>query len=267
MFSVAVIALAQAAIFAPPLGVPIRVVATRTESEGIYSVERLVRFHRDGAGYRAEVRLIAASTETSDFRKSMFDAGYGGLTGRTLEFRLDAAGKVIEVVDLPGHWDAFCNGLAALAAKHRDSAAAERKAAAAQIAARIRALPEDQQRAILASLVTVLVGSDTEEAPGTTRQIRLPATSPFGGTASLDGTRRFERNGNTVRSITSAEGRIPAQDGIPAFVAVESQRDTDPRTGLVTATRETTRTSRGSEVRERISTVTVTIEPATRWPR
>lgn len=266
MFSVTVVALAQAAVFAPPLGVPIRIVSTRTESEGIYSVERLVRFHRDGAGYRAEVRLVASTAETSDFRKSMFDAGYAGLAGRTLEFRLDAVGKVIQVVDLPGHWDAFCNGLAALAAKHRDAAATERKAVAGQIADRFRAMPEEQQQAILASLVTVLVGGDADEMPGVTRQIRLPATSPFGGNGSLDGTRRFERNGAALRSITTAEGQIPAQDGGPAFVAVEALRDTDPQTGLVIATRETTRTRHRSEVRERTSTVTVTIEPSTSWP-
>ncbi|NML05917.1 hypothetical protein [Sphingomonas sp. G-3-2-10] len=266
MFTVSIVALAQAAIFAPPLDVPIRVIATRTESDGIYRAERLVRFHRDGTGYRAEVRLIAATAETSDFRKSMFDAGYARLAGRTIEFRLDAAGKVTAIADLAGHWNAFCNGLAALASKHTDNASAERKAAAGQIADRFRAMPEEQQRAILASLVTVMIGGDGNEAAGTTRAIRLPATSPFGGSASLDGTRSFERNGGLVRSVTRAEGQIASPDGAPAYISVETLRDTDPHTGLITATRETTHTRRGSDIRERSSTVTMSLEPGAVWP-
>lgn len=266
IFPIAIVAQVQAAIFAPPLEVPIRVVTERIEPEGTYRIERLVRFHRDGAGYRAEVRLIAASAETTDFRKSMLDAGYGGLAGRTIGFRLDATGKVIEVIDLAAHWSAFCNGLAAMADKHRDTAAPERRKMAGQIADRFRTQPEAQQRAILASLINVLVSGDAAEAPGVSRQLRLPAVSPFGGSATLDGTRRFDLDGDRIRSVTLAEGDAPGQNGAVARITLESLRDTDRRTGLISTARETLRTRRGEETRDRISTVNVTIEPQTRWP-
>ncbi|MDF7774905.1 hypothetical protein P1X14_06590 [Sphingomonas sp. AOB5] len=258
MFLAAIVALAQAAIFAPPLDVPIRVVTERIEPEGTYRAERLVRFHRDGAGYRAKVRVIAASAETSDQRSAMFDAGFSGIIGRTIEFRLDPTGNVVEVIDLAAHWKAFSDGIARLTANRNPTATAA--------AERIRTLPEAQQQAIFASLVTALISGDGGETPDTTRTLRLPAASPFGGSAMLDGTRRFERSGEILRSTTLAQGDVAGRDGATARVSVETVRDTDPRTGLIASARETTRTRLGEQTRERVSTLSVRIEPGTNWP-
>ena len=66
VLSIAIAAVAQAAVFAPPLGVPIRVVNERIEGEWRFRMERLVRFSREGGGYRAEVWMVAARAEGPD---------------------------------------------------------------------------------------------------------------------------------------------------------------------------------------------------------
>lgn len=265
----AIILQAQAAVFAPPLGVPIRVVTERTQGEDpsrfTVHVERLVRFSRDGIGYRAEVVLTAASASPREDAGTMLQAGFAGLAGRTMVFRVDAAGKVVAVDDRQALWDRFCDSiLAVIVARTGHGSQAEHVALAERMAAPLRGFSPERQQAMLGSLVSALVAEEPGAAPGT-RPIRLPGNSPFGGKVELAGTRTVTPAGHTT---TRAAAEVPQQGG--AHIELETEDDTDPRTGLVTAHAETLRTTIGeganARTTERISTVRVTVDPATAWP-
>ena len=100
MIAVAIVAMAQAAVFAPPLGVPIRIVTERTEGDWHFRMERLVRFAREGRGYRAEVWMAGADAQGSERVGALMEAGFAGLAGRMMAFHLDGAGKVTAIDDI-----------------------------------------------------------------------------------------------------------------------------------------------------------------------
>lgn len=263
MIPVAIIAVVQSAIFAPPAGVPLRVVTERVEGEGRsqwrFRTERLVRFFPEGAGWRAQVVLLASqgSGPEGTGAAEMLDAGFGGLIGFTMTFHLDGAGKLISVDDLDGIWSRFCDGIAAML-KARD-------ANPEPLVGPLRGLAPERRQKILASLVTALVSDDAGQAPGI-RPIRLPASSPFGGQMMLQGTHSVERTGITVHGTTRAQADVPGQDGATGHVGLEVSYDSDPATGLVVGGSETVITRVGPRQTRRVSTVRVTAEPGTRWP-
>ncbi|MES2441930.1 MAG: hypothetical protein V4574_03805 [Pseudomonadota bacterium] len=264
----------QAAVFAPPLGVPIRIVTERSQGTGAgrfaVRIERLVRFARDGIGYRAEVVLLSADTGTANDARAMLQAGFAGLAGRTMVFRLDGAGKVVAVDDRAALWERFCASIAAAVVAQRvNGTPAEHAALAERMAGPLRALPADRQQALLGSLVSALIADAPEAAPGT-RPIRLPGASPFGGPVTLEGTRSVAPAGDLRRTATRATAAVPAQDGAAGRVELEIDDDMDPRTGLVAAHTETLRSAIGegpaARRTERVTTVTVTLEPGRIWP-
>jgi hypothetical protein len=263
----AILLQAQAAVFAPPLGVPIRVVTERTQGDGpsrfTVRIERTVRFARDGIGYRADVVLTHADSGDRLDTAAMLQAGFAGLAGRPMTFRLDAAGRIVAIDDRQAMWDRLCAGIvAAVAARHGHGTPAERAAVAEQMAAPLRALPPERQQALLGSLVSALVAADANEPPGT-RPIRLPGTSPFGGTVELTGTRSIAADGPLVRVTTRAATDVPQAGGPGARIELENENDSDPRTGLVTSHSDTVRTTVGTgpaaRVTERITTVMITL--------
>lgn len=257
MISIAIVAIAQANVFAPPLGVPLRVVNERVEGEWRFRMERLVRFAREGSGYRAEVWMVAAKGEGPDRVGAMMEAGFGGLAGQVMVFHLDAAGKVTAIDDLDAVWARFCDGMVALVkTKH---------ASAEPLVAPIRSLPPERRISVLASLVTILVADEAAEPEGT-RPVRLPGSSPYGGRLMLTGTRSIDRLGITQRSTTRAAADLPAKDGATGHVEMELVRDSNPATGMIVTIAERVRTRIGTTGTERLSTVSVTAEPATDWP-
>ena len=257
MLSIAIAAVAQAAVFAPPLGVPIRVVNERIEGEWRFRMERLVRFSREGGGYRAEVWMVAARAEGPDKVSAMMEAGFGGLAGRMMVFRLDAAGKVTAIDDLDAIWARFCDGMLALVKT--------RSANPEPLVAPLRALPPERRMTVLGSLVTALVAEDAGEPDGE-RPVRLPGSSPYGGQLTLTGTRSIERLGITRRSTTRAAADLPGKDGAGGNVELEQVRETNPATGLIAMTSDRIRTRIGNAGSERLSTMRVTVEPAAAWP-
>ncbi|MEZ0242336.1 MAG: hypothetical protein ACAH11_03095 [Sphingomonas sp.] len=263
MIPIAIVAIAQSAIFAPPTGVPLRIVTERVQGEGEnqwrFRMERLVRFFPEGAGYRAEVVLIAsqATGPEGTGAAAMLDAGYAGLIGRTMTFHLDGAGRLVSVDDLDAIWGRFCDGVAAIVKTRRPNAE--------PLVGPLRALPAERRQKILATLVTALVPNDAGEAIGT-RPIRLPASSPFGGQVMLQGTRSVERAGITLHGTTRASADVPGQSGATGHVEIEISHDSDPATGLLLGGSETVTTSIGPRRTRRVSIVRVTTEPATPWP-
>lgn len=263
----AILLQASAAIFAPPLDAPLRIVSERIQSgERQYRMERTIRFAREDAGYRAEVRMVTAVSTTPDSTGSLYEAGFAAFTGRTIVFHLDRAGAVRGVDDLPQLWEAFCARVAQSAARQRTLAPAARAALAQRIAAPLRAMPAERQRALLASLVTAFIAADAPE-PGS-QAVRMPGSSPFGGPVTLSGTKVTTAAGPLLETIliADAETALPAEGAAPARIAkiaFESRRRSDPRTGLVETLSETHRTIVGSgperRTVERVTTTRVTM--------
>lgn len=265
------------AAFAPPLGVPIRVVTERIETAGAarrtYRTERLVRFSRDGIGYRAEVVVLGGAVDPPDAAAAMFEAGLTGLTGGTMTLRLDGAGKVVSVDDREKLWDAFCRGVVTqVLARGKHASAVDLGTLAERISAPLRALPADRQLAMFASLVNPLIAEEGGEAPGT-RAVRLPGTSPFGGPVTLTGTRMIAADGALMRILTraAADVTLPARADAPARagrVEIEIARDFDPRTGLLASGIETVRMGiEGVQQPDRVTRVRAEPAPETAWPK
>jgi hypothetical protein len=258
---------AEAAAFAPP-GTPVRVITERVQRDETgsktFRVERLVRFAREAAGWRAEVLMLSASSDAPADTASMFDAGFTGLAGKTLVFHLDNAGKVLSLDDREALWRDFCDGIAKAVAASRGRTDAERSALAARIAQPLRALPPERQFSAMASLIDVLV-YDEATTPGT-RPVRLPARSALGASVTLEGTRTLSRAGNRIHIVTRAEGDVEG-----GHMRMDLERDMDPATGLNIADTETvvTRLGEGAAAREssRVSTVRIDPLPASAWPR
>jgi hypothetical protein len=256
----------QAGVFAPPLGVPIHIVTERTQGDGpsrfTVRVERTVRFTRDGIGYRAEIVLVKADSGDRTDMAAMLQAGFTGLAGRPMTFRLDAAGKVVAIDDQQAIWDRFCNSVIGIVAARHKGTPAERTALAERMAAPLRALPPERQQATLGSLVSALVATHVTDPPGI-RPIRIPGSSPYGGTVELTGVRTITSAGPLIHTATRAATDVPQADGPGARLELENDEDSDPRTGLVSAHSDTLRTTMGTgpeaRVTERITTVTVTL--------
>ncbi|MDH4743695.1 hypothetical protein OMP43_06660 [Sphingomonas sp. CBMAI 2297] len=250
MLLTAIVLQASTAGFAPPLDAPIRVVTERREDARIYRMERDVRFTREGMGYRAEVVLRAGTGETADSTGAAYEAGFGALAGSTLVFHLDPRGAIVAIDDMPALWDRFCRRVAEAAAARRTLAPAEREKLAARIAAPLRALPIERQRAMLASLVVALI-ADEAMTPGST-PVRLPGQSAYGGTIPLEGQR-------TVAALPGGLFRSTVRADAPD-VTLERVTDMDPRTGLITRNRKTLRIRAGGL--EKVSVTLLTVDPA-----
>jgi hypothetical protein len=250
---------AQAAVFAPPLELPFRVVTERVQevegSRTVFRVERLVRFVRDGIGYRAEVRVLASEADPSADASAMMDAGASGLTGRTIVFRLDGAGRIVAIDDREAVWTSFRQGIARIFAARKRETPADRAQLAERIAAPLAAIPVERQVEILGSLVDVLIVGEAV-APHAARPIRLPARSPLGGTQTLEGTRSIAPAGPLLRIATRASGKN---------IAMTVERDADPRTGLLASSTETVETRTGARSSTRVSTTRVEQLPLEAW--
>lgn len=250
MLLAAIILQASTAGFAPPLDAPRRVVTERRDGARTYRMERDIRFARVDKGYRAEVTLRAGIGETPDSSGAAYEAGFEAFAGSTIVFHLDPRGAVVAIDDMPALWERFCRRVAEVAAARHALAPAEREKLAARIAAPLRALPVERQRAMLASLVVAVI-ADEATTPGST-PVRLPGQSAYGGTIALEGRRTVVAlPDGLLRSTVRADA---------ADVAFERVTDMDPRTGLITRNSKTLRIRAGGL--EKVSVTLLTVERA-----
>jgi hypothetical protein len=270
---------APAPVFAPPLDAPLRVVTERVESgagERRFRMERLVRFAREEAGYRAEVAILGIASDTPEASGALYEGGFGSLAGQILVFHLDRAGRVLAIDDMAGIWSRICRGVADNAGARRNLPPAERAALTRRLETPLLAMPADRQRELIGSLVAALVAEEAGEPVGT-KPVRIPGALPFGGAVTMAGERVLSRTGDTgMRSVTraSAEAPLAAEGAAPARggrVDVEMQREFDSTSGLLTQSIDTTftRVGNGAEAREtrRVTTLHVApIRPET-WPK
>lgn len=264
IFALAALALAQAvAIFAPPLDQPLHLVTERVQTQGSdvrrYTATRDIRFLRDGAGYRAEVTLGAASSDGPGDSDDLFEGAFAAMAGRTIRFRLDASGTVTTIDEREAVWTALCDALIDAALKRRArSSDAERAAMIERIATSIRAMPPERQQAILATLVANVIET-RPLAPGTT-PVRMPGRSPIGGSAMLDGTETIARDGTALRIERRSSGKvaIPGSPG-SALLVSRTTRTVDSLTGLVRSATERVETRLGGRIQ--VVTTTARIAP------
>lgn len=250
MLLAAIVLQAGTAVFAPPLDAPRRVVTERRDDARTYRMERDVRFAREGTGYRAEVTLRAGIGETPDSTGAAYEAGFEAFAGSTIVFHLDPRGAVVAVDDMPALWERFCQRVADIAAARRTLAPTEREKLAARIAAPLRALPVERQRAMLAALVAAII-ADEAMTPGS-MPVRLPGQSAYGGATALEGQRTVVAlPDGLLRSTVRADA---------AGVAFERVTDMDPRTGLITRNSRTLRIRAGGL--EKVSVTSLTVERA-----
>lgn len=246
---------ASAATFAPPLDTPLRVTTERIEKGRRYAAERLVRFLAEPGGYRAEVRMRSAASDTQDLTGALYEAGFGALAGRLLVFHLDSAGAVIAIDDMAALWEAFCRRVGEVAAQRKSLAAPDAAKLAERIAAPLRAMPVERQRAMLASWITALIAPEAREPAGE-RPVRVPGVSPFGGAVTLEGTRSVTRFPRGLRGVTRASADV-AQGERAGHIDYELIEDLDPETGLLIESRLIQKTRAGTVETMRITTLKV----------
>lgn len=262
--------------FAPPLGTPLRIVTERIETspaERRYRLERLVRFSKEGSGYRAEAVLLANTSAAPEALGNLVERGLSALAGRTIVLHLDERGEVTMVDEMATLWERVCQRIAEAAARRHGLASG---AASAKLVAPLRALPPERQRGLLATLVTAAIMTDPRESPGSFVPVRLPGASPFGTPVTLEGTRRTATADNgLIRTSTTASAMVdlPAQPGAPTrtgSVSLDRQRVFDPRTGMLSAATDTVRnvSGTGPAARETLLVTRIRIENAAPavWP-
>lgn len=262
--------------FAPPLGTPLRIVTERIETspaERRYQLERLVRFSKEGSGYRAEAVLLANTSAAPEALGNLVERGLSALAGRTIVLHLDERGEVTMVDEMATLWERVCQRIAEAAATRHGLASG---AASARLVAPLRALPPERQRGLLATLVTAAIMTDPRESPGSFVPVRLPGASPFGTPVTLEGTRRTATADNgLIRASTTASAMVdlPAQPGAPmrtGSVSLDRQRVFDPRTGMLSAATDTVRnvSGTGPAARETLLVTRIRIENAAPavWP-
>jgi hypothetical protein len=262
--------------FAPPLGSPLRIVTERIETspaERRYQLERLVRFSKEGSGYRAEAVLLANTSAAPEALGNLVERGLSALAGRTIVLHLDERGEVTMVDEMATLWERVCQRIAEAAATRHGLASG---AASAKLVAPLRALPPERQRGLLATLVTAAIMTDPRESPGSFVPVRLPGASPFGTPVTLEGTRRTATADNgLIRASTTASAMVdlPAQPGAPmrtGSVSLDRQRVFDPRTGMLSVATDTVRnvSGTGAAARETLLVTRIRIENAAPavWP-
>ena len=265
-----------APVFAPPLGTPLRIVTERIETspaERRYQLERLVRFSKEGPGYRAEAVLLANTSAAPEALGNLVERGLSALAGRTIVLHLDERGEVTMVDEMATLWERVCQRIAEAAATRHGLASG---AASAKLVAPLRALPTERQRGLLATLVTAAIMTDPRESPGSFVPVRLPGASPFGTPVTLEGTRRTATADNgLIQASTTASAMVdlPAQPGAPmrtGSVSLDRQRVFDPRTGMLSAATDTVRnvSGTGPAARETLLVTRIRIENAAPavWP-
>lgn len=241
---------ASATGFAPPLDRPLRAVteATRTDA-GItrrFTNAKRIVFRRADAGFRAEVTIESAEPvhEAEDDPTTMFRAGFARIAGRTVVLHLDPAGRVGAIDDQAATWKTFLDGIAALAPTGTSDLDRKRSGQIRAILDALAMMPPERQRAMLGSLIDPLIAADiaaTGEAPP--RAVRVPAGSAF-GTAQIDGLRAVRRSGERLVASVSAAGEVTMRGPngqVAGHVAIETERDVDPASGLVLETRDAVR--------------------------
>jgi|GEM_PF-3396630 len=259
--AIAAIAVAQGALFNPPIDRAMRLVTEQVQQdaggERRYRVERTLYFGRDGDGLFAELTLDAIVGDSGE-DGARFEAGLAGLKGRMIRYRLNPTGKLRSIDGLDGHWRAFVDGIATGPGRAKPAPLA------ARAIAMLRETPLAQRQAMFRSMIEPLLLADFVAAPlYRNRPVSQTGRPPLGDGAVLAGTETLERLADGTLTLRRAvEGtHDTAPGGGDAATRVHRSRETrtaiDPRTGLLARSMEITRTRIGKA--ERMATTHISL--------
>jgi hypothetical protein len=223
----AIQAAAPAPVFAPPVGVPlILTIEQRREQPGTEPrttvARRRIVFHRDGAGWRADMTHAGASVDAPG---DAFARALAATMAQPIVFRLDAAGSIVSIDALEAFWSRFA---AAMRTTVGDAAA--RPLEAMPVAARL-----PFASGLLRDAIEAIAAGEGEYAA---EPIDLPAgaIAEAAASATLEGSRTAVRHGEWLRVEIDARGNLTAPDGASAIVT--RTIDVDPVTGLLDTRRD-----------------------------
>lgn len=236
----------------PHADVPYRYEVTETRSaDGVmrrFTARRTVVFHPVESGWDAVVTLESVDTDAAGAVGATFRTVTGALRHYPLRFRIDAAGRVAEVLGADA-------AVALIADALERSAGTATRADARALAAPLRDAPPARKAAMLLSILRPLLLADLAgRAPGT-RAITLPSRPPLPPGDTLSGTETVARRPDGVMTVeTHAAGLLAAAPppetpgatyatGPAPGITVDATRLIDPATGLLIEARETSDTT------------------------
>lgn len=231
--SAALVAAIQAAspspapVFAPPVGVPLVMTIEQRRQDGdaparTTIAHRRIVFHRDGAGWQADMTHAGASVDAAG---DAFARALAAVMAQPVVFRLDAGGRIVSVDALDAFWARF---VAAMRTTIGDRAAAP-----------LEAMPQSARLPFVASLLRDAIEAEAAgEGPQPAEPIDLPAAPHAGGgpAALLPGTRSVERRGDRLHISIDAAGPLAAPAGSSATIVRKIALD--PTTGLLAERRD-----------------------------
>ncbi len=230
-----VLALAPSAAFArfaPPEGKALRYAIVEERGDGAtasrFTTERRVVFHKTADGFTADLTVTAADATGNEKIAAMSRTVPAALMGRTIRYQLDGEGNVVAAEDQ-----------AALIALVADAFAAMPEVGpGARIANTIRAMPEAQQRGMLASLLQPIAVADRADAPAVARAVTVPASSPLGQAVALAGQETVSRDSADRTVIdTVAEGSTGTD---APMIRITTRLVVDRATGLLVSSERRT---------------------------
>lgn len=225
---------AAEARFAPPEGRVIHqtLVEERQDARGTqrYTNRRDIVFARTATGYRATVTIGMGDTPQGS-AAAMFAAGIAALRGQAIVFNLDSAGTLQSIDDEAALWTRFCDAIAGMAGQGA-APDSERARNLAALVAPLRNLPAERRRAILGSVLTVVIaGPLADRVPGTAA-VTVPARGLGGAEQQLAGTETVRAAEGGVVIDTLASGDAPSA-GRTAHLTITTHHRIDQAHGLI----------------------------------
>lgn len=248
--------------FAPPEGQKFRHLIVQEREDGEvrrrFTSERIVEFRKSDNGYLAEL-VILRNTASAGQSGAMFIGAADALRGRTISLNLDREGKIISIIDEMAIWNALNHAIDSIGHGSR-----ARRSTLNDYASSLRAQPAEQQRSLIASLITPLIARPI--AVEGDHAISLPARAIDGAPILLAGTESVRRAASGMIVLeTTASGAFPSPlgRGEEAHILVTIRRTIDPRTGLVLEASETRDSWIGAnkDARHSIARTTATLSP------
>ncbi|WP_242415591.1 hypothetical protein [Sphingomonas panni] len=207
-----------------------------------YATDRTVRFRRTPTGLTAEMTIDSVAGGLSDGPGAMFERAFATLLGQPIVYRLSARGDVIDVMDRAVLWAKLID---AVSAQSKGDPA--RTAMLQKLTAPLRTLPEQQQVAMLGSMLSTLLAPDVvRRGVIPQRDIRQQGKPPFDGGSDVTGTERIHAEGTALVEEQRLSGAVVARGGAVSGRRISLvTRRVDGRSGMILAQQTVVRIESG----------------------
>lgn len=172
-----------------------------------YATDRTVRFRRTPAGLTAEMTIDSVAGGLSDGPGAMFERAFATLLGQPIVYRLSDRGEVVGVTDRAVLWTKLIDAVSA-----QGNGDPARTAMLQKLTAPLRTLPEQQQVAMLGSMLSTLLAPDVvRRGVIPQRDIHQRGKPPFDGGSDVTGTERIHAEGTALVEEQRLSGDIVAR--------------------------------------------------------